>query len=82
MHEYYNMRPLSRLEYEQKFCVIRVYYFLRIPLKVPSTVMENDAGDTLAAIETDASKAVSTRRILPKVVGMAMFNKMRKMIVE
>jgi hypothetical protein len=31
MHEYYNMRPLSRLEYEQKFCVIRVYYFLRIP---------------------------------------------------
>jgi hypothetical protein len=28
MHEYYNMRPLSRLEYEQKFCVIRVSYFL------------------------------------------------------
>jgi len=29
-HEYYNMRPLSRLEYEQKFYVIQVYYFLRI----------------------------------------------------
>ena len=31
MHEYYNMHPLSRLEYEQKFYVIQVYYFLRIP---------------------------------------------------
>jgi hypothetical protein len=31
MHEYYKMHPLSRLEYEQKFYVIQVYYFLRIP---------------------------------------------------
>jgi len=28
MHEYYNMHPLSLLEYEQKFYVIQVYYFL------------------------------------------------------
>ena len=41
MHEYYNMHPLSRLKYEQKFCVIRISYFLRIPLNcfLPTTLI-------------------------------------------
>jgi FAD/FMN-containing dehydrogenase/Fe-S oxidoreductase len=53
MHEYYNMRRLSLPEYEQKFYVIQVYYFLRIPL------VENDKMKITSGILNVLNKSIT-----------------------